>query len=367
MKKKILNIIFNTPERKKIYQDLSKSEREDISHHLDNLEALSEGDPYSEVWIKLQKQIKITALRKRLRQSLRYAALVLIVVSLGGIANYVYKGISDAPKEMLAESTKNGSEYVMLFTETGDVVDLEKEVINTPGVQNNNRQISYTANDSLNTAKNKIFVPKGGEYVLKLSDGSSVYLNSESMIEFPVNFSGDKREVRVSGEVFFKVAKDKKHPFIVKTDKINVEVTGTQFNVKCYEGENVQATLVEGGINVFFGKEKSKQVKITPNQQAEINVRSGKIEIKEVDVSLYTSWVNGIFKFRDQRLEDIVMVLSRWYDIEVFYRNQEIKDVILSGSFSKYSNVKDFFNALSLRKDIKADIKGKTIILSAKK
>ena len=214
---------------------------------------------------------------------------------------------------------------------------------------------------------NKIIVPTGGEYNLILSDGTRVYLNAESVITFPKYFTGDRREVFLEGEAYFHVTASKEHPFIVKTKDMDVMVTGTEFNVKAYPDEmNVQATLLQGAVTVFSGFEKKEKVEIKPNQQAEWYRDSVKVRVKEVDPDLFMAWKNGRFIFRQDRLEDIMRTLARWYDVEVVYLNESVKNMLFAGKLDRGEEITPILDVLRATDKLSVDVKGKKIVIGLK-
>ena len=214
---------------------------------------------------------------------------------------------------------------------------------------------------------NKIIVPTGGEYNLILSDGTRVYLNAESVITFPKHFTGERREVTLEGEAYFHVTASKEHPFIVKTKDMDVMVTGTEFNVKAYPDEmNVQATLLQGVVTVFSGFEKKEKVEIKPNQQAEWCRDSVKMRVKKVDPDLFMAWKNGRFIFRQDRLEDIMRTLARWYDVEVIYLDESVKNMLFAGKLDRSEEITPILDVLRTTDKLSVDIKGKKILIGMK-
>ena len=214
---------------------------------------------------------------------------------------------------------------------------------------------------------NKIIVPTGGEYNLILSDGTWVYLNAESVITFPKKFVGERREVILEGEAYFHVTASKEHPFIVKTRDMDVLVTGTEFNVKAYPDEsNVQTTLLQGKVVVFVGENKKEKVEIRPSQQAEWDRGRVKLQVREVDPDLFVAWKNGHFIFRQDRLEDIMRALARWYDMEVIYLDASIKDMAFAGKLDRSEDITPILNVLRATDKLTVKVNGKRIILGVK-
>ena len=215
--------------------------------------------------------------------------------------------------------------------------------------------------------KNEIIVPTGGEYNLILSDGTIVYLNAESRIEFPVKFSGKERVVALVGEAYFHVAASKEHPFIVKTKDMDVLVTGTEFNVKAYPDElNVQTTLLKGEVTVFAGFEKKEKMTISPNQQAQWDRKNVALEVREVDPGLFMAWRNGQFIFRQDRLEDIMRTLARWYGVEVVFSDESIKNMTFAGKLDRSEDIAPILDVLRATGKLTVNVKGKQIVLGVK-
>jgi hypothetical protein len=207
-----------------------------------------------------------------------------------------------------------------------------------------------------------IYVPKGGEYELALTDGSKVFLNSETKIVFPSRFEGDIRQIELTGEAYFEIKKDVK-PFIVKTTGIQIEVLGTSFNVNAYrDNESVNATLVKGCINVKVANN-PEIFRIKPENNFSINKSSNEISIRKVNTEIYTAWVKGEFVFRNQPLSDIFIQLARWYDFEIEYENPAIQTLRFTGSAEKVRPLNYLLNQIQMVTDIKYRNEGGKIIL----
>ena len=199
--------------------------------------------------------------------------------------------------------------------------------------------IDYSAITAKDTAeiRNIVQTLTGMEYTLTLSDGTKVFLNAETKLKFPTIFKGDQRVVELEGEAYFEVRKDEAHPFIVKTVSMNVRVLGTSFNVRSYVNEHdVTATLVEGKVAVSDGEVEKMLV---PGEQAVYIKETGKMEVKEVDVSLYTAWHSGKFIFRNETLEDMMIYLSRWYGFKYRFIDDQAKRVQLGARLDRYDNM----------------------------
>ena len=189
---------------------------------------------------------------------------------------------------------------------------------------------------------NELIVPKGGEYRLRLVDGSLVIINSGSRLRFPVSFNGKSREVFLSGGACFEVAKDSLKPFIVHANEADVRVLGTLFDVSAYEDEErVEVTLVNGAVKIAVD---GSNARLVPNEQFVFNRRTGETLVREVDAESYIAWTNGIFRF--DALPLLMKKLSRWFDIQYEFEDDVLKEVLYSGGFRKYDNIQDILNMI---------------------
>lgn len=164
---------------------------------------------------------------------------------------------------------------------------------------------------------NKLIVPRKYTYTLKFSDGTEVILNAGSILRYPVDFAGDKREVELVGEAFFKVAKSDK-PFLVRMGENNITVYGTQFNVYSRENHDLEIVLVEGSIGFKAGNQ--KEIKLRPSQMVVRQLENGEIRVKEVNPRDYIMWVENMFVFKGQTLGRIMSELSIWYGVQIKVR-----------------------------------------------
>lgn len=309
----------------------------------------------------------------RIRQIryIRYAAAVAVLIVGSALVGYL---LPDQKNEATFVAQKEviepGSQKATLVLADGQSVDLgaaKDKQINIKGIEISGEQAVVKRNTEGKAAEwNKLIIPRGGEYKLVLGDGTVVYINSESCLEFPVKFTGKNREVRLHGEAYFKVTKSQEHPFIVKTDKMDILVTGTEFNVKAYQNEKlVQATLVSGQVRVAVGEDRSQTQVLIPSQQAEFG-QDGQLQVKNVDVNSFIAWKNGQFIFKNDRLEDIMTVLARWYDFEVFYLNDSVRDLVFAGKLNRLEAIDPILEIMASTGKINIEIKGKSVVLSAK-
>ena len=251
---------------------------------------------------------------------------------------------------------------VFLKEEEEGVISEDKEIT----VTGEKDRLVYTSSEGKNVDEirfNELEVPRGGEYKVRLADGTLVYLNSATRMKYPVKFDEKERKVYLSGEAYFEVAKDPERPFFVEMEGVEVRVYGTSFNVNTHQEGNIQTVLVKGSIGVKVLSSGMESV-IRPGQMAEFKQGNAKVDVKDVNVAVYTDWKDGIFRFENQRLEDILAVLSNWYDMNVFYQTVSVKELHFSGYMERYKDVSVILEAITLSTGVTFSIQGKTIIVS---
>ncbi len=304
---------------------------------------------------------------------LKIAAAVsgFIIVSLTLFKPFIFdkkqtatiKPVHNAPPHL-----PPGGNKAMLILSDGSSIALNDakkgELANDKGVKINkkaNGQITYT-NDGVNTkqpvdAFNTVITPRGGQYQLVLSDGTKVWLNSASSLKYPVTFTGNKREIELSGEAYFEVAHNQHKPFRVISNGQVVEVLGTHFNVNAYTDEPaVKTTLLEGSVKVLSNGV-SKTIK--PNEQ--VQLKDGAMNIVKADVNEAIAWKNGFFYFKDDDIKSVMRQLARWYNVDIKYEG-EIPQREFSGEISKNIDASKLLSILSFEK-ITYHIENKTIII----
>jgi ferric-dicitrate binding protein FerR (iron transport regulator) len=240
-------------------------------------------------------------------------------------------------RKLYKEQTKNKA---VLTLENGSQVALENgNSIQTQNATSNGKVLVYQNKaKQVELVYNQLTIPRGGQYVVELSDGTKVWLNSESQLKYPVNFiKGQSRQVELAyGEAYFDVSPSSKHKgakFKVFNQFQEIDVLGTEFNIKAYKGEsNVYTTLVEGKISVSID---NRNLGLKPNQQLDLDINNNTSAIKTVDVYNEVSWKDGVFSFENKTLEEVMKVFSRWYDIEIVFKNNSIKNEEFVGILRK--------------------------------
>jgi transmembrane sensor len=263
-----------------------------------------------------------------------------------------------------------GTDKATLTLEDGSTVVLEKgKVYNNKNVNSTGKELLYNKSnsDSKKVVYNYLTIPRGGQFAITLSDGTKVWLNSETQLKFPVHFvEGKTRGVElVYGEAYFEVSPSTAHNgagFTVTQKSQKINVIGTQFNIKAYKDDsNIATTLVEGKVEMEFANVKQHLI---PNQRANFDVKTNKVKIAKVDVYNDICWKNGVFSFEDKPLDEIMKVLSRWYDIEVKFDNESIKKEKFNGVLIKDRNIDEILRSIKNSGIInKYEFKNKTLIL----
>lgn len=324
-------------------------------------------------WEKVRLQSVDRRSRRHLRLNwLKYAAV--FVVGMGAAWwGYRLQTKTVAPEISQVASIPLSGQQAELILATGQRVILD-DSLRGKEVSHGNMNVyldstqaclKYNNRDTLSksgiTGCNTLRIPKGKDYTLVLPDGSEVRLNSETSLRFPVAFEEKIREVYLEGEAFFNVKPDPKAPFHVYAAGRDICVLGTCFNVSAYENDPYfQSTLVTGKVKVSGG---SKEVILQPSEQYFEDQLTGEKGVRQVDTQLYTSWLEGKIRFKGERLEDIVKKLQRWFDFEIFYADEETKDMKFRGVIDKHDSFDTVLKHLEQTTDILFNIQNKTVIV----
>lgn len=323
-------------------------------------------------------------IKKRRRMRLTIAAAVsLSLVLFFGISLSLQTDSSTDVLSLQAvavaeTSIRPGSQTAILELSSGEQIDLSttgnqlKDGSGTAIKIDEAGEISYHAaaksTSSQAAAKilkyNKLTIPRGGEYMIKLSDGTQVWLNSDSELRYPVEFHGDSRTVYLKGEAYFDVAKDASRPFRVNVGEVHLTVLGTSFNVNTHNANSIETVLVSGSVEV---DSKSARRVLKPNERGLVQQGSSKIAVDVVDVQPFIAWKNGDFVFHRETLGDIMNKLSRWYNVEVEFRSGDLRGIKLSGEMSREAQIYDLLYFFEKISDVKFTVKEGTVIVNERK
>lgn len=274
----------------------------------------------------------------------------------------------EAPRHLaVQEEIVPGSGKAVLTLADGERIDVlrmedngkEKVLIDVEGREVEEPDESGAADE---TVWHTLTVPAGGEFFYELSDSTKVWLNSASELRFPVHFAGQgTREVYLKGEAFFDVTKTNGAvPFVVRLSGGDIKVYGTRFLVKNYAGEPLSAVLTRGCIG--FTSSQGRDVLLSPSDRLEVSGENMRIE--QVDTTLYMSWINQMFVFDGQPLEEIMKTLSRWYDMEFTFQSEDLKHIRFSGRLNRYQDIRVLLRTYEQTAGIRFDIQGRNIVIS---
>jgi len=368
----------------------------DIEYVTRCMKAASGATAYSDEWYSADRQLSawnkfsllkyaqsLERLQKvRIWKRLSVAAAVLFVLSATYFftlpprsANHLYVQIPAVAKTDHAP----GKNKALLILASGEKIDInvakngqvakqgQTNIVKTADGKlvyeetgNSSDPLRKALRNSDQIALNTLVVPRGGQYNLSLPDGTRVWLNAESSLIFPVEFKGHKREVTLTGEAYFEVAKNAKMPFHVKLNKMEVEVLGTHFNIMAYNDEPVvKTTLLEGSVKL--SNSKGQQV-LKPGQEGILN-GADKFIVKNANLEQAMAWKNGRFVFNNDDIPSISRKLARWYNVSVDDQRNN-KSLTYTGSISKYQYVSDVLKMLELTGTMHYKIENRKVTLT---
>ena len=354
-------------------------DNEDLREEFERVRRLTvlEADK-AKMWKQVQSRMNKNS-RYRVKRYLKYAAIIVAFVLAGGTWWMVKENPEEIISVELSETSmlSPGTPKAYILFSSGQRMDLttteHDTMIMEKGMQvrvGSSGKISYIPGDSGSILKQEIVyntfvVPRGGEYKLELADGTLVWLNSDSELRYPVKFAGSQRDVWLKGEGYFEVSKNPEKPFRVVVDDMIVKVLGTSFNINAYKDRgNILTTLVSGKVDIQDMSGKSLVV-MSPNQQ--VDFRHGKISsVQEVDITRFVSWIDGKFYFNDMTLENIMSQLQRWYDIEVFFVDEELKSYPFTGVIRRDFTAGQIFEIIEKTTRVKFNVRGKCVTVNHK-
>lgn len=338
----------------------------------------------------------VTSLLDRIKRRRRTRITIITAVSFSFVLffsvtlslNYFNQKPLDSIAEVQPEPVqiRPGSNAAILQLSTGEQIDVKNvgnQIVDGSGTKiqiDESGKISYHAqagkrNQSVAANKaavgdqsasgtsaeikyNKLIIPRGGEYMIKLADGTQVWLNSASELRYPVEFTGSTRTVYLKGEAYFNVAHDKVHPFVVCVDKVNLKVLGTSFNVNTQNDGIIETVLVEGRVEVNGNGAKAI---LKPNERGIVKEGSKGIAVDVVDVKPFVAWKNGDFVFHSESLGAIMNKLSLWYNVDVNFNSEAVKQIKLSGEMTRSSQIGDILYFFEKASNVKFSIKEESI------
>ncbi|TXE13125.1 FecR family protein [Seonamhaeicola algicola] len=305
--------------------------------------------PYTNALNKSLQQIN----KKRLhvKRLFRYG-IAASVIALLGFGYFMLNNNTNSVKVATQNNIHAGTNKATLTLEDGSKIALEKgqNYINN-NIKSNGKELIYStpATTKQSISYNYLTIPRGGQFLVNLSDGTKVWLNSDSQLKYPTNFiEGETRTVElVYGEAYFDVSPSTINngtKFKVLNNHQTIEVLGTEFNIKAYkEDTHILTTLVEGKVMVT---NHTNSTVLKPNQQSIITPNNNKIIVNTINVYNEISWKDGVFSFKNKPLKEIMMVLSRWYNVDVNFKNKNIEHELFGGSFDKTQNIEEILTMI---------------------
>lgn len=320
-------------------------------------------------WGALQKKRATRCGRRLWIRWCRYAAVLMLPLIVCTIVYRHYNSTGERQQEVYGISA--GVSRAFLVMDDGTTIPVEQrnmvfEEKDGTKIDLKEEHITYEltgecSEDSL--IYNELVVPRGGEFSLTLSDGTVVFLNADSRLRYPVKFSDANRTVELKGEGYFHVMRNEKVPFVVRASGVDITVLGTEFNVSNYqENSAVQATLITGVVKVTREGHEDSRV-LRPGEQAIFNKKNQEIAVKEVDVSYVVAWKEGRLRFRDRPLGEIMDFIARWYDVEVVYEDEEVRNYLFGCNFNRHETVYPLLELFQSTGTVRFEVVEKKIIV----
>lgn len=360
--------INEKPENQELFNRLTA--KENFSDWLTYIESVEKEQAWREALAK-------SATLKLNRDRLRYRKLAIRLSQVAALFLLILAGtyfLTQLKEVELLPPHFETTYETQLLLHTGKVVNLEEkgeiEVENGVTLLNRADELDLrTISKRQQLADNKLNEVKvsfGKRYIITLSDGSKVYLNSLSKLRFPTQFTKEERRVYLEGEGYFEIAEDKNAPFIVHSGGFDVVVTGTQFNISSYHDDLFfHTTLVTGGVTVRDSLH--REVTLTPSQQLLFNREENSIHTREVDLSYYTSWREGVLRFREIKLFDLMKIVQREYNVKVVFEEAEIGDLLFGCNINKSDSIEPILRVIEANGKLKTEIKNETVFIKKSK
>ena len=323
---------------------------------------LKSGNALEKSWKKFEQQviIKNKKRRKRRIQFIRAAASITILLGIGSV---LYLLLSDGLHKKQTVTAEMRKPYIISSNGKKHILNPEKQTIRYDEILDLVSDNQEQQNHMLEQEMNELIVPRGYRINMELSDGSVVWLNSETRLRYPLQFTGDTRHLYLTGEGFFKVKHSDTKPFIVETTNLEIEVLGTSFNVSAFDNENqITTTLIEGSVRLHTTNNQ-EDIILKPNQCGVYSLSDHEIQVHDVDTELNTSWIKGYYTFKSENLDIVIQKLVRSYGIPISITDQELKKFKFSGKLDLKGTLYEVLEVLKLAAPIEySETNGKIII-----
>jgi len=324
----------------------------------------------SKIWDELKK----TRLKDGRQPMRRFYSYVAVAASIIMIVAYIEFSETVRMLPLLAgkkEMIHPGTNQATLILDDGSTYNLsstKKLVLKEGGsvIKSEGTKLDYTEEKEISKEikYNTLSIPRGGEFFLQLSDGTKVWLNSETVLRYPVQFSGKERKVELTGEAFFEVTRNEKVPFLVESGEQVVKVLGTEFNISSYqENQSIYTTLVKGSVETYLTNHPEESQNLKPNEQSVLTKSVYRISKRKVDPLQYVAWKEGRFVFEDQDLQDIMVTLSRWYNIDVVFEREDLRNIHFTGNLQRYSDFGAILSKIQLTDEVEFVIDNRKVTI----
>ena len=334
---------------------------------------MEEEEPFNarEAYLEFVRRTRRRIILRRLRN----AAAIALLIGCGGMAWWFYQPATPvkAPVEMATvQPILPGSSKAVITLSNGERIELENlnrqlQESNGTRIEAANGSLTYSdTTQSQETLYNEIAIPRGGEFHLTMADGTQVWLNADTRLKYPVNFNGKTREVFLQGEAYFEVAPNAEQPFLVNTTRGCIQVLGTAFNVRDYVEEKKVVTVLESGKVRYTTTGKQQESReLRPGFLLE-DAEGQHLHARQVNTRLYTEWRNGKYIFENASVEEIMSTLQRWYNIDVIYADEKVKQLHFTGDLERYETFDIFLHFMETGGDIRFQIKDNIVIVNKK-
>lgn len=345
------------------------SERTDFASRYRDYNLVDEVSAWEKFERKHFRNTIVSHKRNNFLKALGKAAIVILLAS----ATYLIYNNIFGEKTPIAAIESNAVKISPVMASNIDRAKKSGKVGATIVAMSKEEQMEVAEECGLSTEElleaQRITTIQNNEYWLKLSDGSIIHINGGTRVIYPEHFYGNTRDIYIEGEAYCMIAEDKEHPFIVHTPHGEVKELGTEFNVctrtNSHPGKDLytEVVLVKGSIAVR-GNNEQREYLMKPGDCATIiDKKEGSVSMTHVDIEPYIAWNTGQFSFRDKSLEDVMFVLSKWYNVEVEFANDEARSILIIGNFDRYESISGIMSAISKTTNTKISINGQRIVI----
>jgi ferric-dicitrate binding protein FerR (iron transport regulator) len=374
---KYLTDSINESEKATLFEMLQSSDYEsELEQIIDNgflegkISGLADPDRAKALFDKITEAGQLHRkpfISRRLRYTTAAAAAILLLIS---VTIYTFRetnnNTSISGKGKINGEIVPGCDKAMLTLTDGSVIILDSTgsraiLQGSTAIRQHSGQLQYKQQEQETVSgQNTLTTPRGGQYRLRLPDGSDIWLNAASSITYPTAFTGNRRKVAVTGEVYMEIAKNENMPFEVSVNGVEITVLGTRFNINAYKDEpSITTTLLEGAVKVSKG---NNDQLLMPGQQEQL-LPNGKIEIvNDIDTASVVAWKNGMFSFNDADIPAVMRQVNRWYDAEIVYQSEVSQHFM--GSIPRTVPISKLLTMLELTGRLHFRIDGRKIIVT---